>query len=94
MSLSKIRADGALVDDINGYQRLLEIANAQGCFPRGGRNSGYYVKREHLDSDRPKWGYPQYWKNLSTDQIQEVRRIQALLIELGPTLVEEGLLSR
>lgn len=93
MSLSKIRSDGALVDDINGYQRLLEIANAQGCFPRGGRNSGYYVNREHLDSDRPKWGYPQYWKNLSTEQIQEVRRIQSLLNELGPTLVDEGMLT-
>jgi hypothetical protein len=93
MSFSKIRADGALVDDINGYQRLLEIANAQGCFPRGGRRGEYYKNREHLDSERPKWGYPQYWKNLTQEQIQEVRRIQALLNELGPTLVEEGMLS-
>jgi len=94
MSWSKIQSDGALSPDLNGLQRLLEIANAQGCFPRGGQSRGYYRNREHLDAHRPKWGYPQYWKNLSEDQIQEVRRIQALLIELGPTLVEEGMLAK
>lgn len=94
MSFSKIKADGALEDNKNGLQRLLEIANGQGCFPRGGRNAGYWQNREHLDVDREKWGYPQYWKHLTRDQIMEVRRIQALLIELGPTLVEEGMLAR
>ncbi len=93
MSWSKIQADGALTDNRDGLQRLLEIANAKGCFPRGGQSRGYYVNRKHLDAHRPKWGYPQTWKNLSEDQIQEVRRIQALLIELGPTLVEEGMLD-
>ena len=94
MSWSKIQSDGALSPDLNGLQRLLEIANAQGCFPRGGQSRGYYRNREHLDAHRPKWGYPQYWKNLSEDQIQEVKRIQALLIELGPTMVQEGMLAQ
>jgi len=55
---------------------------------------GYQRNREHLDVDRPKWGYPLRWKDYSRDQIEEVRRIQALLIELGPTLVEEGMLMK
>jgi len=94
MSFSKLQADGALSPTVEGLQRLLDCANAQGVFPRGNkRGRGYQRNREHLDVDRRKWGYPQRWKDYTREQIEEVRRIQALLIELGPTLVEEGLLA-
>ena len=88
MSYSLIESDGALADDANGLQRLLEIANANGS------SKNYYCRNnKHYDTHRHKWGYPRRWQTLSQDQIDEVRRIQALLRDLGPTLVELGMLS-
>ncbi len=88
MSFSKIQADGALADDPNGLRGFLEIVNA-----RGGQK-GYYCKYGvHYDIDRPKWGYDPNWDKLTREQIQEARRVQSQLRELGPTLVELEMLS-
>ena len=93
MSFSKIQADGALADNKNGLQLFLDIVNQRGCHPRGGRERRYSLHNKHIDTDRTKWGYPMDWKNLTQEQIQEARRVQTLLRELGPTLVELGMLS-
>jgi hypothetical protein len=95
MSYSKIQSDGALAESVVGLQLFLEIVNRKGCHPRGDRNSSYYNKsrRDHYDSDRPKWGYTKNWKELTRAQIDEAQRVQSLLRELGPTLVELGMLS-
>tara|TARA_R110002111_G_scaffold250786_1_gene315121 strand:- start:372 stop:1748 length:1377 start_codon:yes stop_codon:yes gene_type:complete len=94
MSYSKIQSDGALADSVEGLQLFLEIVNRKGCHPRGNRNSSYYRHtRKHLDTDRPKWGYTSDWNELTRNQIEEAQRVQTLLRELGPTLVELGMLS-
>jgi len=88
MSFSKIQADGALENSVKGVQCFLEIANAN-CSRRG-----YYTRNnQHYDIHRPKWGYTRHWDKLTQDQLQEIQRIQAQLRELGPTLVELGMLS-
>jgi len=45
------------------------------------------------DKVRPRWPLSQNFDRLSPDQIEMVKKAQALLIELGPVMVEEGLLS-
>jgi len=88
MSYSKIKSDGALADSVEGLQRFLEIVNAN-CSRRG-----YYTRNnQHYDTHRPKWGYTRHWDRLTQEQIDEARRVQALLRELGPTLVELGMLT-
>lgn len=45
------------------------------------------------DKVRPRWSVPQNFNWLSPDQIEMVKKAQGLLIELGPVMVEQGLLS-
>lgn len=45
------------------------------------------------DKVRPRWSVPQNFNWLSPDQIEMVKKAQQLLIELGPVMVEQGLLS-
>lgn len=45
------------------------------------------------DKVRPRWPLPQNFDWLSPDQIEMVKKAQGLLIELGPVLVEQKLLS-
>lgn len=89
MSYSKIQADGALADDVNGLQCFLEIVNGNGS-----RKLSYCRNNKHYDNIRPKWGYTRHWDRLTREQVEEARRVQSLLRELGPTLVELGMLSK
>lgn len=89
MSYSKIQADGALANDVTGLQRFLEIVNANGS-----RKLTYCDDNKHYDNIRPKWGYTRHWDRLSREQVAEAQRVQSLLRELGPTLVELGMLSK
>ena len=51
------------------------------------------IGRERGDKERPRFGYPDAWKKLSPSQKDELKKIQAYLIDLGEVLVEEGLLA-
>lgn len=44
-------------------------------------------------SERPRWSYPLNPAEWSPEALAFIRRSQALLVELGPALVEEGLLA-
>lgn len=78
MSLNAISFAGALRSDQAGYLALVRIANDQ-------------------DNDRPHW--PIEWiggrtfDRATEAQREQVRQAQKLLNELGPTLVELGMLS-
>lgn len=93
MSFSRIQSVGALAESREGLINLINMVNERPIrgftMPRCHRPSGW---QPHIDDIRPKWGY-QSFEGLSPAQLQEIRRIQSLLRELGPTLVEEGLLS-
>ncbi|MFG0305751.1 MAG: hypothetical protein ACF8Q5_06005 [Phycisphaerales bacterium JB040] len=93
MSYSAIVQFGALQEDAMGLQMLLGIANANGMARANAKLPGIGTGQGHPDKERTKWGYIATWERLSREQIAEVRRIQQLLIELGPTLVEEGMLA-
>ncbi len=45
------------------------------------------------DKVRPRWSVSQNFNWLSPDQIEMVKKAQKLLVELGPVMVEQGLLS-
>ena len=94
MSYQALLAFGALEDNMEGLQSLLGIANARGCNMVNNRVHGIKGPNGHPDADRTKWGYDVTFSKLSREQLAEVQRIQKLLIELGPTLVEEGMLAR
>ena len=93
MSFSRIQADGALDPSKQGLIQLVSIANA--TYVLGRRGPLYHPggARPHIDDMRPKWAYPRNFDDVTNEQFREVQRIQALLRELGPTLVEEGLLD-
>ena len=93
MSYRALLEFGALNPDLDGLQMLLGVANARGCTRANHILYGIRSGQGHPDQTRPKWGYSDTWSKLTEDQAAEVRRIQALLIELGPTLVEEKMLA-
>jgi hypothetical protein len=92
ISFSALMEVGALVDDQQGLMQLLAVANAQGC---AGAKSliHWHQNNRHQDRERTKWGYPRQFRSLTAADQDEVRRIQKLLNELGPTLVDLGLLA-
>ena len=45
------------------------------------------------DKERPRWGYRNAVENMSGPQRDEIKKAQQLLIELGDTLVELGMLA-
>lgn len=85
MSYAKLRAYGALSKTPEGYKKLIMV----GSSPQ--------------DKVRPRWGYDfaivqsrsaaDIIKQLRPDQMDGIREVQDYLIELGPTLVELGMLS-
>lgn len=83
---------GALEPTVDGVKMLLTVVNERGV---AGISEPYGIGSGggHPDKERTKWGYNVFFDRLTQDQVAEVRRIQALLIELGPTLVEEGMLA-
>jgi len=46
-----------------------------------------------LDKVRPRWPYNPNFHVLKPNEIEDVKKAQALLRELGPTMVEEGMLA-
>lgn len=102
MSLSALEQFGALNSGHQGLAQLLAAANGSGMGnhvnmrPRYNISrtySGTYVNRKHIDTDRPKWSYPKDFQTLTAEQLIEVQEVQDLLIELGPLMVEEGMLA-
>lgn len=102
MSYAALEQFGALNSGHQGLARLLAVANGTGIgnhvessgqydIPR--TYTGTYVSRKHIDTDRPKWSYPKDFQKLSAEQLLEVEEVQDLLVELGPTMVEKGLLA-
>jgi hypothetical protein len=77
MSLSGLRAAGALNRDQQGLTRLLFIG---------------VVKQHKLDRET-KWGFSYSLAELTEQQFETVQAAQSYLIELGDVLVEEGLLA-
>lgn len=78
MSLNALKAKGALNPDDNGYRMLVAVANAK-------------------ENDRPHWSIAylqsKTFAKATEGQRREVVKAQKYLNELGPTLVELGLLS-
>lgn len=93
MSFRALMEFGALNPDMQGLEMLLGVANARGNNRANYSLHGIRSGGGHPDKSRPKWGYGDQLSRLTQEQVTEVRRIQQLLIELGPTLVEEGMLA-
>lgn len=80
VSLSKLRSIGALSPGADGLQKLLTCGTNE------------YHKKGH-DHVRPRWPYPPLVRDLKPEQLEELKKAQGYLIELGDVLVEKGLLS-
>ena len=78
ISYTELKSIGALEPTIAGLQQMVLVA---------------YVGK---DKDRPRWRFQHMdaasWKRVSTE-MEQVKEVQALLIELGPVLVEMGRLA-
>jgi hypothetical protein len=92
MSYAAIVSFGALDPSEDGLRKLLAIVNANGSGQLRVMQ-GQGNRRRHLDEMRPKWGFPERFNDLSGSQMQQLREVQALLTEVGPTMVELGLLA-
>lgn len=77
VSLTGLRSIGALNSDIDGLSELLK--------------EGFLKRR---DRERPRWGFEtSKIKFLPHEQREQLLKAQKLLIELGPVLVDLGMLS-
>jgi len=76
VSLSKLRAFGALEENANGLRLLIT-----------------WAVNPQMDNVRPRWSYHPLTQYLTPAQLEEVKKAQGYLRDLGPTLVEEGMLS-
>lgn len=78
ISYTELKSIGALEPTIAGIQRMVLVA---------------YVGK---DKDRPRWRFQHMdaasWKRVPSE-MEQVKEVQALLIELGPVLVEMGKLA-
>lgn len=81
VSFSKLRSIGALAPNADGLQKLLTCATNE------------YHKKGH-DQVRPRWSYPPRLRDLKPEQLEELKKAQGYLNELGDILVEQGQLSR
>lgn len=80
ISLSRLRSYGALEPTPNGIQKLLEV----------GTNKPL---QRPIDTMRVRWGYKPRLRDNTPESADEIRKAQSLLNELGPTLVDLGMLS-
>lgn len=80
VSLSRLRSYGALTPDTKGLQKLLEC----------GTNRPHYGK---ADAVRPRWSYDPRLNRNTPEAIEELKKAQAFLNELGETLVELKMLA-
>lgn len=95
MSLKALEAAKALEEGDQGLKNLMAIINARGCNGASGIQTmqGQGNGKRHLDSMRPKLGFPERFKDLSYEQGQQLAEIQRLLKRLGHTLVELEMLA-
>ena len=95
MSLKALEAAKALEMGDQGLKNLMAILNARGCNGATGIKTmeGQGNRKRHLDTMRPKLGFPERFRDLSYEQGQELAEIQRLLRRLGPTLVELEMLA-
>jgi hypothetical protein len=95
MSLKALEAAKALEEGDQGLKNLMAILNARGCNGATGIKTmeGQGNRKGHLDTMRPKLGFPERFRDLSYEQGQELAEIQRLLRRLGPTLVELEMLA-
>lgn len=80
ISLSRLRSYGALAPDAKGLQKLLEC----------GTNRYHYGK---ADLVRPRWSYDPRLNKNTPEAIEEMKKAQAFLNELGDALVELKMLA-
>jgi len=80
ISLSKLRSFGALAPDAKGLQKLLEC----------GTNPYQYHRADNI---RPRWGYVAKLNQNTPDAIEELKKAQGFLIELGDAMVELKMLA-
>lgn len=86
VSYTKIKASGALERNAEGLKKLYILGNAT--------YSGQIAPgNTHPDTERPKWGYNVLPAKLSASDWDQIKEAQAMLIELGPTMVEIGMLA-
>jgi hypothetical protein len=95
MSLSALREAKALEPGDHGLKNLMAVLNARGCNGAVGIRTmqGQGNGKRHLDSMRPKLGFPERFRDLTYEQGQQLAEIQRTIERLGPTLVDMGLLS-
>lgn len=95
ISLKALEAAKALEEGDQGLKNLMAILNARGCNGATGIKTmeGQGNRKGHLDTMRPKLGFPERFRDLSYEQGQELAEIQRLLRRLGPTLVELEMLA-
>ncbi len=86
VSYTKIKASGALERNAEGLKKLYILGNAtySGQIATG---------NTHPDTERPKWGYNVLPAKLSSSDWDQIKEAQTWLIELGPTMVEIGMLA-
>ena len=80
ISFSKLTGFGALQPTASGIQKLLQVATKD-------------IKYGIFDKVRPRWPYTSDMRKIKAEQLEEVKKAQALLIELGEVMVEQGMLS-
>lgn len=95
MSHSALRAARALEPNEQGLKNLMAIINARGCNGASGIRvmTGQGNRLRHLDSMRPKLGFPARFNDLTFEQGQQLAEIQRTLIRLGATLEDEKMLA-
>lgn len=92
MSWSALVSFGVTKEGQEGLAQLLAVVNDRGFSQQqsGARTS---QGGNHHDDDRPKLSYGTNWAHISTEEREELIEMRRLLTELGPTLVELGLLA-
>ncbi len=74
------------------FSRLQEVGALEQTIQGLGELADITGSRD--DDVRPRLKLPDYTTHWSTSQQEKIQKVQDLLIELGPVLVEEGLLSK
>lgn len=80
ISLSRLRSYGAMEPTPTGIQKLLEVATSKPL-------------QRPIDTMRVRWGHKPRLRDNSPESVDEMKKAQQLLIELGPTMVELGMLQ-
>ena len=92
MSYSKLVSFGAVSPTAEGLGQLIAVVNERGF---SAQKSGVSTSRggNHHDTVRPKLSLGTNWGQIDDKEREELAAMQALLRELGPTLVELDMLA-